>query len=265
MRWTPNSSQEPIDEIILLDVHALFRGVHCVTKPGSRRSGRPLPSRTDQFARLEELGEADVAAGPFDREILEAAAEYKSWGRVDDEIRWAPTLCRAPRPGRVYPSASDEDQTHGKKLYSLFARERDDYVAHTHDQTVDVGQAVVKQSWLPEEITDPKEKPRQPTDRYDVAVSPGAYRSDGRKPRDPDAADHFYPYVWLGDKVFKAAKQAELFVMLKLDPETHNTDGGWVYATVTPDGKKVTSAGMLESCIRCHSEATSDRLFGLSK
>lgn len=169
------------------------------------------------------------------------------------------------KPGRVYASASDEERTHGKKLYSLFARERDGYVAHTEGQTVDIGQVVVKQSWLPEEITDPKERPRKPLDGDDVVVSPAASRVAGRKSGNQNIADHFYPYVWKGDKVFKAKKQAELFVMLKLDPETPNTDEGWVYATVTPDGKKVTSAGMLESCIKCHRDATSDRLFGVSK
>ncbi len=46
--------------------------------------------------------------------------------------------------------------------------------------------------------------------------------------------------------------------------ELHNQIGE-VYATVTPDGEKVTSAGKLESGIKCHREATSDRLFGLSK
>jgi len=206
----------------------------------------------------KDPAERDTASLVFDREILKAAAEYKSWGRVDDDLRWAPTRCvGVPKPGRAYASASDEDRTHGKKLYSLFARERDDYVAHTQGQTVEVGQVIVKQSWLPEEITDPKEKPDKRPEAF--------WKNALRKSRDQSVADHFYPYVWKDDKVFKASKQADLFVMLKLDPDTPNTDEGWVYATVTPDGKKVTSAGKLESCIKCHREATSDRLFGLSK
>ena len=51
--------------------------------------------------------------------------------------------------------------------------------------------------------------------------------------------------------------------MFKLDPQTPDTDEGWVYGTVTPDGKKVTSAGKVESCMKCHQRAPHDRLFGL--
>src|SRR5262245_64589556 len=32
----------------------------------------------------------DVAQVPFGEQILAIAAEYVSWGRVDDELRWAP-------------------------------------------------------------------------------------------------------------------------------------------------------------------------------
>jgi hypothetical protein len=52
--------------------------------------------------------------------------------------------------------------------------------------------------------------------------------------------------------------------MLKLDPTTSGTVAGWIYGTVTPDGKTVTSAGKVESCMKCHEEAKGDRLFGLS-
>ena len=71
--------------------------------------------------------------------------------------------------------------------------------------------------------------------------------------------------MWKGDKVYKAAKQGDLFVMTKLDPKSPGTDEGWVYATLSPDGKKLTSAGMIESCMQCHRETKTDRLFGLSK
>ena len=72
-----------------------------------------------------------------------------------------------------------------------------------------------------------------------------------RKERDI-GFDHFYPYVWNGDRVFKATKQADLFIMLKLDSKTPETDEGWVYATTTPDGQRVTAAGRIESCMNCH-------------
>jgi len=73
------------------------------------------PSDSTPSVDSKKSGESDTASFPFDREILKATAEYKSWGRVDDEFRWAPTACRLLKPGRVYASASDEERTHGKK------------------------------------------------------------------------------------------------------------------------------------------------------
>ena len=51
---------------------------------------------------------ADSAPIPFEEQVLEIAASYISWGRVDDELRWAPDLCRhtATRasPSRARPT-----------------------------------------------------------------------------------------------------------------------------------------------------------------
>lgn len=209
----------------------------------------------------------ESAAGPFHEAVLKVAAEYKAWGRVDDEMRWAPMLCRPGAPGTVYLSASQNDETHGRKLYSLFARRREDYarLGKSRDP-VAVGQVIVKQSWLPEEITEPSQRPDRKTDfdGHKVLRTPALQPDTKRKGAD-GGFDHFYPYAWQGDKAFKATRQADLFVMLKLDPETPDTDNGWVYATVTPDGKRVTAAGRIESCMGCHQDAKKDRLFGLGK
>ena len=43
------------------------------------------------------------------------------------------------------------------------------------------------------------------------------------------------------------------------------TDAGWIYGTLTPDGKTVTSAGRVQRCMDCHDVAPHDRLFGLQK
>jgi hypothetical protein len=141
-------------------------------------------------------------------------------------------------------------------------RRRDEYLSLAKGKAVPVGQAVVKQSWVPEEITDPKEKP-EGIDFRKITFS-GDSTSDPLSRFGSDE-DHFYPYACKGDKVFKAARQADLFIMLKLDPRTPDTDDGWVYATATPDGKKITSMGKIESCMKCHRQAKSDRLFGLRK
>jgi hypothetical protein len=204
-------------------------------------------------------GKEEPVEALFHKALLQAAAEYQTWGRVDDEMRWAPALCRTPNPGRVAPSASTDEETHGKKLYSLFAKSRQQYVTLRKGGSVAVGQVVVKQSWVPEEITNSTEKPAKRIEFEKVVRTPAAV--PGHRLRDD--VDHFYPYVWVGDRVFKAAKQADLFVMMKLTPETPGTDDGWVYGTVTADGKKVTAAGRIASCMKCHVEAKCDRLFGL--
>lgn len=168
------------------------------------------------------------------------AAEYVAWGRVDDELRWAPFLCRIPLPGMAYQSQSNDPATHGQKLYSVFAKNHDSYPGGPQTD-----QVVVKQSWIAERVTD-----------YD-----GGYPPDPQAyPR--DAADHFYGYA-LGDGgLYRAADLAGLYIMFKLPETTPDTDEGWVYATITAAGE-VTAAGRVESCMACHEVATHERLFGV--
>src|SRR4051812_33071032 len=47
---------------------------------------------------------SDVAPIAFEEQVLAIAAEYQAWGRVDDELRWAPGLCRQPLPGVAHQS-----------------------------------------------------------------------------------------------------------------------------------------------------------------
>jgi Cytochrome P460 len=189
------------------------------------------------------------ADAPFHKELLQVAQDYKPWGRVDDEMRWAPELCRMPEPGKPKFSDSADEDTHGKKLYSLFAKKRSDYFYLGKNKTAPVGQVIVKESWIPEETTE---------------VKPGRYGFEDRKKVQGGTtlnSDHFFPYVTKGDKVYKASKPNGLFIMMKLDPKTQGTDEGWVYGTVSADSKKVTAAGKVESCMKCHVEAKYDRQF----
>jgi hypothetical protein len=202
-----------------------------------------------------------VNASRFHPALLQIADEYKTWGRVDDEVRWAPFLCRAPNPGRVYMSGSADKETHGQKLYSLFALQRDAYVSLQEKGKADVGQAVVKESWIPEEVTDPKVKPNPRFDGPWVIRTPNpATGARDKGSRD----DYFLPYAMNEGKLFRASKLAGLFVMMKTDPKTPETDGGWVYATITANGKSVTSAGRVESCMKCH-QTKPARLFGVAQ
>ena len=64
----------------------------------------------------------------FDTQLLEIARGYEAYGRVDDLNRWAPTLCR-PAPSEARFSQSDDVETHGGKIYYVFARDREAYVS----------------------------------------------------------------------------------------------------------------------------------------
>jgi hypothetical protein len=190
---------------------------------------------------------APTDAGPdapivaaFEAQTLAIANDYLSWGRVDDELRWAPFLCRQPLPGIARPSESNDPATHGQKLYSVFVKNRDAYPAGPY-----ADQAVVKQSWTAELVSD-----------AGAAFSPSSYHADG------DGGDHFYPYAVGDGGVYRAAAPAGLFIMFKLDPATPETDEGWVYATVSPAGQ-VSSAGRVASCMGCHEVAGYERLFGV--
>jgi hypothetical protein len=205
--------------------------------------------------------------------LLAIAKYYKCLRQVDVEARWAPSDCLTIpfyTPAKARVSASDDAETHGRKLYFLFAKDRDAYLAlgggkkhraadvfgFEHSATVGdneplpeslqaLQQFVVKQSWTAVEI--------------DVASERLETRQSGDPLQDADL------YASRDGKLYKTGEQRDLFIMFKLDPKTPETDNGWVYGTVTADAKQVASAGRVESCMRCHKEAKHDRLFGLAK
>jgi hypothetical protein len=197
---------------------------------------------------------APAPAQPFNDRLLEIAKTYVEFGRIDNDLRWAPIACDAPRtpkPGVAHFSQSADKDTHGRKLYSLFVKDARSYLTLTEQQEIAVGQVLVKESWVPEEVVDPQQKKE--------VIIHKADKDDPKAQKD----DHFFPYAEKDGRTYHAAKRSELFIMYKMDPKTPDTDAGWVYGTVTPDGKKVTSAGKIESCMKCHQKAAHDRLFGM--
>lgn len=164
------------------------------------------------------------------------AKEYVKYRRVDETIRWAPTLCDRPPPGIGRFSASKDKKTHGAKLYYLFAKNRKAYWDMKKADAV--GQVLVKEAWEPVAVVDEKKHRRM--------LEPKSRR----------------PYAWKGRKRYHAGKKRGLFVMMRVDPKTRGTDDGWIYGTVDPDGK-VSSAGRVASCMKCHVDAPFGRLFGL--
>ena len=203
--------------------------------------------------------------GPFDARLLEIAKNYRSYGRVDDETRWAPWLCRMPMPSLARVSRSEDDATHGEKLYFLFARQRDAYLRVGSGQAAKPGQVIVKESWHPVELSENADGIAEQLQRR--AFLP----KESRKLVAHDSGKTFatrgsyVPYAKKDGKLFKADRLAGLFIMFKTDAEAASTDNGWVYGTVTADGRQVTAAGRIQSCMNCHQEAPHGRLFGLNR
>jgi hypothetical protein len=181
--------------------------------------------------QAEPRRKAKSAEKPFHADLLKLAAEYQEFGRVDDEERLAPIFCREPRRAVLRLSKSEEADTHGRKLYYLYAKDRAAYL-DIAKKSVKPGQAIIKQSWHAE-------------------------TADDERANAPNAAQNAHRY--------RAGKQGPLFIMYKLDADTPETDKGWVYGTLSSDGKHVTSAGRVASCMACHQDAPHDRLFGLQQ
>src|SRR5262249_4525010 len=95
-------------------------------------------------------------AGSFDTLVLEVAQNYESYGRIDPHFGWAPVYCRLPSAPRPSFSTSPDAETHGQKLYLLFAKEPWAYTEPGGSSPV--GQVVVKEAWVPEEVTDDEAK-----------------------------------------------------------------------------------------------------------
>jgi hypothetical protein len=181
-------------------------------------AGIALSKSAEDKATSSSKSNTVVNDPTFHRALQAIGAEYKNYGKVDDWARWAPGMCAMPPPPKARLSASQDTSSHGKKVYYLFAKDRDQYYKNEAPKP---GQVVVKESWYP---------------AAEVNGNPAA-----------------------------SEKQGGLFIMMKLDPKSPGSDNGWVYGTVTSDGKTVTSAGRVQSCMGCHVSATNDRLFGLPK
>jgi hypothetical protein len=170
--------------------------------------------------------------------LREIAAGYAVWGRVDDQMRWAPAMCAMPQPARARISASGDESTHGRKLYTLYAKDPEAYGAPASfmkqpEQPALAGltQVVVKEAFKPvETASDPGMRELRPAEHEGKRYVPG---------------DALGIYV-----VFKPAKPVG------------DTDAGWVYGTVAKDMQTVTSAGRVASCMGCHKNAKRERLFG---
>jgi len=216
-----------------------------------------VPSRPLNSQQGESAGDAQQ----FNERLLEIARTYESYGRIDTTLRWGVVYCAPPGGWTASPrfSSSNDAATHGQKLYSLFVkdRKRNPFGSNSYIRAGKpnrVGQVLVKEAWVPEVVKN--DDPQQ-------AVTRKVKVRQGEEVVEED--DWFLPYAGKDGRLYRASRKSTLFIMLKLDPKTPGTDAGWVYGTVTADGKQVTSAGRVASCMKCHQKAPHDRLFGLPK
>jgi hypothetical protein len=227
-------------------------------------TGGVQPEDVDASPSQEKLeqGMSGADTRQFNERLLEIAGSYESYGRMDTTLHWGVTLCGdagltgAPRPRF---SSSRDSGTHGQKLYSLFVKDwprslltGNSYIPEGKPNPV--GQALVKEAWVPEEVK-VREIPESVVRTVKVRDGDGLV----------EEIDIFRPYAEKGGRLYRATRKSGLFIMYKMDPKTPGTDEGWVYGTVTADGKQVTSAGRVASCMKCHRNAPHDRLFGLPK
>jgi hypothetical protein len=178
---------------------------------------------------------ADLAGhGASEAALLDAARGYVEWGRVDDRNRWAPTLC-AYSPSTPRMSQITNSLHHGRKLFYLFARDREAYV---HGGVQPDGQTIVKEAWHPRAL------------QSDDSLDP---RAGGQ-----DRGGNFTRVAeFLGEK-WVADRRMGLFLM-------HKSRGEWTYAVASADGSRLHERGRLATCHGCHDAAGPDRLFGLSR
>jgi hypothetical protein len=230
------------------------------TPPDSGADATPVHVETD-ITNGEPAEPREPISPQFTDTLLGAAAKYAKWGRVDERPNLAPVLCRAPMgldygfPSHARLSTAD-DAPHGLKLYYLFAGLGEHGYGELYGalgtpaaQAIPIGFAIVKQSWTAVPSSRPIANEPVPVgevlDMHLDAPTPISWvEHDGQR--------------------LEVGEQAELFVMAKVgEHDMPGTDAGWIYGTLTADGKTVTSAGLVQRCMDCHEAATHERLFGL--
>ncbi len=210
-----------------------------------------LPPSADAAAPAGEPTPAEDATRPsidprFIDPLQAVLAAYSGWGRVDDEARWAPFRCRMPFAARARVSESDDADSHGEKLYTLYAMDPEGYGVRRSmtpaTPLAGLDQVIVKESFTP--------VPFAQADDVDRALGGGV------------GPHQLIPAVRDG-RHFMAGDPLGLYVMMKPHDAVEGTDEGWVYATVAPDMTTVTALGIIDSCADCHAEAGEGRLFGV--
>lgn len=144
----------------------------CAPYDGGPSTGGAEPQGLDLGPR------AGVASTPFDARLLDIAGTYESYGSTSRELQLSSQICvfRPTRfvsglvpqgpaatessvpPGSgsavINVSSSNDSSTHGKKLYFVFVQPPIDSWGNVGEAAFPVGQVVVKEAWVPEEVRD---------------------------------------------------------------------------------------------------------------
>ncbi len=222
----------------------------CAREPARSEAPALASSSAADPAASADAAPAPTRAEPAENDprwhatLRTIAAGYSKWGRVDDEMRWAPGLCRMPTPARARISASGDEGTHGRKLYTLYAKDPAAYGAQPSVHMMpfeepaglsDISQVLVKEAFTPVETTQQRNMNLLPAEH------------DG--------------------KMYLPGEPMGLYVLFKIKPlksDPAATDAGWVYGTIAADMTTITGAGKIDSCMGCH-QSLPGRLFGLQK
>lgn len=206
-----------------------------LTKPSVPEKARPK--------KRIKPSEPDVNEPEFHEALTTAIDEYLRYGMVNAIALPAPELCRSVGPTEPRPlmSQSEDDSSHGQKLYFLFAKDISHYMGQ-ESTPAPVGQTIVKESWT------------------SIESNPNA-----RNLRNHASGNRINPRANVGGKTLELGARKNFFVMTKLAKDTPKTDEGWVYGVVDSDTRKVISSGRVASCMYCHKDANNDRMFGPSE
>jgi hypothetical protein len=141
----------------LLAVLALVMAT-CVQPPESSPD-------TDSETTVESPRQQSSAPNPFHARLLEIAQNYEVYGYLlEKQMRPAPIVCDfspsrfiqgiTPANKQMKFSSSYDSGTHGKKLYLVFSKHPllDLPELDLPPQPQPVGQAIVKESWVPEKF-----------------------------------------------------------------------------------------------------------------
>ena len=152
-------------------------------------------------------------------------------------------------------SDSDDEQTHGRKIYALYAKDRNAYVG--------LNNALPKDS-----IAAPIGPRSDVAPACDQVIEKESYHPEELRSGETVKLNGIQP-VQRNGKTYHAGAKAGLFVMAHVKDlaaakiPADLLDDGWLYASLSADGETVNAVGRIESCMHCHADAPHGRLFGL--